>query len=260
MGTLHWTVDHSDHTADQWDYIGEFSDPLAKALASTPIDPTSTSKIHRYTILPNFWSGFNREADVSPDLSIGSLSIERTRSESHWTYHVEHVNVASGELLTLDFTCEDEPLRPLRSPWRIQTTNNADGSYSAIDWAGSVDDTTITLTTSGGLSFPAGSVLDPARLTCLWALVDVLPALNGRSLEKLSVLDDLEILKPGSQVRPLETWTLEAGEARHTMQGYSLLGDGLPPCYWWVTDTGDVAAVSTILSTYVLTERGHGDG
>ena len=259
MINLHWTVDHSSHTAPPWDYVAEFSDPLANALASPPLDPSTTTKFHRYTILPNFWSGFNRDGKY-PDLTIGSLSIERERFDSYWQYHIEHVNVASGEHLTLDFTCEDELLRPLRSPWRIQTRNSADGTYDAIEWSGSLAGPSVTLSTARGLSIAAGTIPDPTRLTGLWAFVDILPALKNDSLDELTVLDDLEILKFNCCVRPLESWTLETGDAQHTLLGYSLFGEGLPPCYWWVTESGDVVAVSTILATFVLTERGHGDG
>ena len=258
MSNLHWSVDHSDQT-DRWDYVAEFSEPLTHALASPPIDPSSATRIHRYTILPNFWSGFNPHGQ-DPDLSTGSLSVGRTRSESHWQYHVEHVNIASGEHLTLDFACEDESLRPLRSPWRITAQNTADGAYDAIDWTGStspgLDGASIGLTTSRGLSIAAGSAPDPARLTCLWAFVDILPTLNGRSLDRLAILDDLEVLKLDCRAQPLETWILETDAFHHKLQGYTLSGDGLSPCYWWVTDGGDVAAISTMLSTYVLTERG----
>lgn len=259
MINLHWTVDHSSHTAPRWDYVAEFSDPLANALASPPLDPSATTKFHRYTILPNFWSGFNRDGK-DPDLTIGSLSIERERSDSYWQYHIEHVNVASGEHLTLDFVCEDKPLRPLRSPWRVHAENDADGSYDGIDWTGTLDGGAIILTTPRGLTIPVGSVPDPGKLTCLWTFVDILPSLNGRSVSGFSVLEDLEVLKLDCRVQVLESWTFESDDAEYTLQGYSLFGEGLPPCYWWVTESGDVVAVSTILATFVLTERGHGDG
>ena len=113
MNDLHWSVDYTDQT-DHWGVRSELAQPLAQALSSTPVDPDATSKTHRYTILPNFWCGFNR--GHSPDFGIGSLVIERTRTEADWRYHVTHENTPSGERLILDFTCGDEPLRPLRSP------------------------------------------------------------------------------------------------------------------------------------------------
>lgn len=201
MINLHWTVDQSSHTAPPWDYVAEFSGPLANALASPPLDPSATTKFHRYTILPNFWSGFNRDGK-DPDLTIGSLSIERERADSQWQYQIEHVNVASGEHLTLDFVCEDKPLRPLRSPWRVHTENDADGSYDGIDWTGTLDDGTIILTTPRGLATPAGSVPDPGKRTSLWTLVDILPSLNGRSVSGFSVLEDLESLSFHGGGRP----------------------------------------------------------
>ena len=133
MNDLHWSVDYTDQT-DHWGVRSELAQPLAQALSSTPVDPDATSKTHRYTILPNFWCGFNR--GHSPDFGIGSLVIERTRTEADWRYHVTHENTPSGERLILDFTCGDEPLRPLRSPWRIQAHNSADGIYNEVRLAG----------------------------------------------------------------------------------------------------------------------------
>ena len=88
-------------------------------------------------------------------------------------------------------------------------------------------------------------------LTTIWALVDVLPTLTGGA-DGFSILEDLETLKPGCRIHPLETWTFES----HTLTGHVLSGEGLPPSYWWLTESGDVALVSTIFSTYVLCERG----
>ena len=250
VSDLHWSVDYTAQT-DHWDVRSELSQPLSEALSSPSVDPNASPKTHGYTILPNFWCGYNPDETHSARFSIGSLLVERTLAESGWRYRVIHDNTPSGERLTLDFTCGDEPLRPLRSPWRILAHNDADGVYSEVDWKGSIEGATISLTTSRGLSFEAGEVPPGTPLTTIWALVDVLPTLTGGA-DGFSILEDLETLKPGCRIHPLETWTFES----HTLTGHVLSGEGLPPSYWWLTESGDVALVSTIFSTYVLCERG----
>ena len=63
MGNLHWSVDYSYQTTRR-DFREEFTQILNGALFSSPIDLDAGKKTHRYTILPNFWSGYKRD---SPD-------------------------------------------------------------------------------------------------------------------------------------------------------------------------------------------------
>ena len=256
---LHWSVDYSYQTAER-DFRGEFSRTLANALAAEPIGLDADKKSHRYRLLPNFHSGFKREAPAEvPTLSIGDVSVERTRREGVWEYHVEHANTTSGEELTLDFSCDDSHGRPLRSPWRIRSRNDADGSYSSISLAGTVEpmdaSRKVELATEGGLTVSAGTVPHASTLTCNWALLDIIPALDGGRLEGLAILDDLEMLKVDCKIQPLEDWTFEVGPDRHRLTGYTVLGTGLPPSYWWLTEAGEVAVAATMLSTYVLEGR-----
>ncbi|MDP6417407.1 MAG: hypothetical protein QGG54_20595, partial [Gammaproteobacteria bacterium] len=173
MRDLHWSLDYSAQPS-QSDFRAEFSGTLASALATAPIDRQAERKIHRYMLLPNFWGGFKHRTSLEPGLNIGDARIERTRGDvGDWHYHVEHSNRVSGEDLSLEFTCRDEPTRPLRTPWHIRTHNSGDGSYSSISWTGtsaSADGTrTIVLTTERDFSFPAGTVADEETLTCSWA-------------------------------------------------------------------------------------------
>lgn len=228
---------------------------------------TANHKIHRYAILPNFWSGSkNREPD--PCLKIGHLAIDRVRTaENEWTYKVVHSNSTSGEELSLEFLCADDSIRSLLSPWRIKTRNNADGIYTTVDWngefsrEGSIRE--IRIKTKGDLGFSAGSVEADISVTSNWALVDALPAIvtgNGTeefaAAEGFAILDDLEYLRTGCYIRSLEKWMFSGDSISCDLQGYSVSGRGMPPSYWWVTENGDVAAVATMLSTYVL----HGTG
>ena len=260
MGNLHWSVDYSYQTTRR-DFRGEFSQILTGALSPSPVDLAADRKIHRYAMLPNFWSGFKGDSPDDPSLKIGQASVERTRNDRGvWQYRVDHANTCSGEELALEFACDDEPARPLRDTWRIRTQNCADGSYSSISWTGACEHAdgicTIVLTTERGLSVHAGTAAADATLTCNWALFDILPALDDCNPGRLEILEDLEMLKNDCRIRPLEKWTFQAGSDRHVLSGYCVFGAGMPPSYWWLTETGDVAAVSTVMATYVLRERG----
>ena len=259
MDNLHWSVDYSHQTTKR-DFRGEFSQILAGALSSPPLDLDAKTRIHRYTLLPNFWSGAKPDSPDDPSLKIGHASVERTRDDRGvWQYRVEHVNTISGEELALDFACDDVPARPLRDTWKISTRNSADGSYSSISWTGTCRHTdgvrTVVLTTERGLDVAAGSPAPDATLTCNWALFDVLAALDDGNLDGLAILEDLDTLKETCRIRPLDKWTFQTGGERHVLSGYCVFGVGLPPSYWWLAETGDVAVVSTMLATYVLTER-----
>ena len=255
---LHWSVDYTYQPTER-DFGHEFSQTLACALALPPIDRDAEIKVHRYALLPNFWSGYKRALSGDPSLNIGSVTVERARRDRAWQYRVEHVNTTSGEELTLAFTCDDGPARGLRAPWRIHTQNGADGSYASISWSGTsmlVDGRrTIVLTTERGLSFGAGTVPPDATVTCNWALLDILPALRDGSLDRLAILEDLEMLRVDCRIQPLKEWTFLAGSDRHRLSGYSVCGTGLSPSYWWLTEEGDVAAIATTFATYVLRER-----
>ena len=114
---LHWSVDYTYQTTER-DFYQEFSQTLGRALALPPVDRDAEIKTHRYALLPNFWSGFKRDVPHDPSLNIGTATVERRRSDrGDWQYRVEHVNTASGEELTLAFTCDDGPARALRAPW-----------------------------------------------------------------------------------------------------------------------------------------------
>ena len=259
MHDPHWSVDYA-YQSRRRDFRGEFSHILSGALSQPPIDPAAGSKLHRYTLLPNFWSGGKPDSPDDPSLNIGQASIERTLdNRGCWQYHVEHVNTSSGEELTLDFACGDELARPLRDTWRIRARNHEDGSYSSISWTGACQpadgDCAVVLTTDHGLSVAAGTAAVDATLTCDWALFDILPALGACNLDRLVLLEDLELLKDDCRIRPLEGWTFQTGSGRHVLSGYCVFGVGLPPSYWWLTETGDVAAVATTLATHVLQER-----
>lgn len=265
MSKLHWSVDYayaSPLSADQSQekFEGEINQILASALSAAPVDFNAGTKTHHYTLLPNFWGGFKNGED--PYLNIGRVSIKRRRDDKNvWQYTIEHENTSSGEELFLSFTCDNKPERPLAGSWQIRTENSADGSYSSLSLTGACNgksdgDRAVSVTTASGLSIAAGNIKDDETLTCNWALFDIIPLLSEKgSLDHLAILDDLEILKNDCRISPLEDWIFAIGNKQHVLFGFCVFGTGFPPTYWWLTDGGEVAVMSTMLATYVLNER-----
>ena len=248
MPQLHWTVDHARHHRD-WDFTAGFTAPLAEALASEPIAADADRKVHRYLMIPY------RPIDIEK----GGVSIDRRQmGGGDWAYRVTQQNHQSGEELTLEFACGDDKTRPLRMPWTVRTNNRSDGAYETAAWTGRYEardgGQDVRLTTASGLSFVSGAC-GSRTPACFWALLDILPALNGDSVRELCILEDLEVPKLNCHIRPLGSWTFEADGDQHELTGYSVHGEGLPPSYWWITPSGDVAAIGKTFSTYVLAER-----
>lgn len=267
MSNLHWSVDYAyasplSAQKTQENFGGELTQILSATLSSSPIEREVRTKTHRYILLPNFWAGFKSECPEDPSLNIGQVSIERScDAVDVWDYTIEHENTSSGEKLFLHFTCDNKPIRPLSDGWQIRTENSADGSYSSLSMTGACNEiadgnSAVTLTTASGLAISTGSVNTDETLICNWALFDILPSLNkNSSLDRLVILDDLEILKNNCKVKFLEDWVFETGKDSHTLSGFCVFGDGYPPTYWWVTESGEVAVMATMLGTYVLKER-----
>ena len=265
MSKLHWSVDYayaSTLSADksQENFKGEFEQILAGVLLSSSVDFNAGTKTHRYILLPNFWAGFKNGED--PYLNIGQVSIKRSLDYGNvWRYTIEHKNTSSGEELFLNFTCDNKPERPLAGSWQIRTENSADGSYSSLSLTGACNEKSdgeraVSVSTASGLSIAAGNIKDDEILTCNWALFDILPRLSEKgSLDHLAILDDLEILKNDCRISRLEDWMIEVGNEQHILSGFCVFGRGYPPIYWWLTESGEVAVMSTMLGTYVLNER-----
>jgi len=265
MSKLHWSVDYtyaSPLGADQsqGNFEREFTQILADSLSSSRGNFSARTKTHRYTLLPNFWGGFKKGEE--PNLDIGQVLIRRSLDDGNvWRYTIEHENTTSGEELFLNFTCDDKPERSLAGSWQIRTENSADGSYSSLSLKGECNEKSgrereVSVTTASGLTIAAGTVERDETLTCNWALFDIIPLLkeSGR-LNRLAILDDLEILKNDCRIRPLKNWVFAGDNVQHTLSGFCVFGRGHPPIYWWLTESGEVAVMSTMLGTYVLHER-----
>ena len=254
---LHWSFDYTP----QWVELGygyQFEKILSGGLESIKNVPNPTIKKDVFAILPNFSNSWKRDdPKETQTLKIGTVSIERNLDvDKLWNYHVDHKNVTSGETLILDFKCMDDPIRTLMSPWVIEAQNSSDGSYSSISLNGSLAASNgsydIQLKTKKGLSFDVGSILPDSPLICNWSLLDAMRFLGEDGAKGLSILDDLERLKTGCEIRPLDKWIFRQSSKHWDLTAYTVFGTGLPPSHWWLTENGDVVVVSTMLSTYIL--------
>ncbi|MXY27896.1 hypothetical protein F4Y59_07035 [Candidatus Poribacteria bacterium] len=253
---LHWSFDYN---------YGAQNPQFAQELISTlrGYDPEAGARQtgvgrtvrHVYNILPNYWRGYSR-GNATEQLSIGTAIIERSKANNNlWHYSVEYENTTSGENLQMQFRCSDEPYRPLRDSWRVDARNSSFDAYSRSTCDGHLTlDREVKLRINGA-AVNCGTVETDVKLTCDWALFDVIPALvqtiqtSDDSVE-IAVLEDLEQLRLKSRLD-----FLESIEIPIPLDGYYLYGIGLLPSYWWLDADGNVAIASSTFETLVLKEK-----
>ena len=253
---LHWSFDYNYGTQNP-QFAQELISTLCDSNSEIGARQTDAGQTVRqvYNILPNYWRGYSRD-DTAQKLSIGTVIIERSKDNNDlWHYSVKYENTTSGENLRMQFRCRDEPYRPLTERWRVDARNGAPDAYTRL-----ICDGHLTLDREVKLHINrnevgVGTVDAGVKLTCNWALFDVIPALvqtihtsdNG---VEIAVLEDLEQLRPKSRLS-----FLESIETPIPLDGYYLYGTGLLPSYWWLDEAGNVAIASTFFETLVLKER-----
>ena len=210
---------------------------------------------HVYNILPNYWRGYSR-GDTTEQLSIGTATIERSiANDNLWHYSIQYENTTSGENLRMQFRCNDTPFRPLRKSWRIDARNSGKDKYSRLTSAGHLTSDGEVKLRINDTETVAGTVEASIKLTCNWALFDVIPALV-ETIEasddgvEIALLEDLEQLRPKSRLG-----SLESIQDPIRLNGYYLYGPGLLPSYWWLDVHGNVVIASSTFETLVLRER-----
>ena len=252
----HWSFDYN-YGAQNPQYAQELIstlrgyDPEAGA-HRTQAGETTT---HVYNILPNYWRGYSR-GDTEGKLSIGTAIIERSiANDNLWHYSITYENTTSGENLRMQFRCGDESDRPLTDSWRVDARNSGDDEYSRLTCEGHRTlDGEVRLRING-TEIGAGTVDASSKLTCNWALFDVIPALvqtiqaSGDGVD-IVLLEDLEQLRPKSRLG-----FLASIQTPIRLDGYYLYGTGLLPSYWWLDAHGNVAIASTFFETLVLKEK-----
>ena len=253
---LHWSFDYN-YGAQNPQFAQELIETLRGYVPE--VNAHSTQRVqtitHVYDVLPNYWRGYNR-GDTDGQLSIGTAIIERSKDDSNlWHYSVQYENTTSGENLRMQFRCSDEPYRPITDSWRIDARNIGDDEYSRMTCAGHLTSHGEVRLRINDTDIVAGTVDASAKLTCNWALFDVVPALvqTIRASEDgvdIALLEDLEQLRPKSKLG-----FLESIQTPIPLNGYYVYGVGLLPSYWWLDAYGNVAIASTFFETLVLKER-----
>ena len=251
----HWSFDYN-YGAQNPQFTQELIETLDGCYTDTAARDTRTGQAitHIYNILPNYWRGY-AGGDAKATLSIGTAIVERSKQDDLWNYRVRYENTTSGENLRMQFRCCDAHYRPLTDSWRVDARNSGEDKYSELTCEGYlVKDSEIRLRING-TEVVAGEVDASIKLTCNWALLDVIPALaqtiraSGNGVE-LALLEDLEQLKPKSKLG-----FLESIETPFPLAGYYLYGVGLLPSYWWLDVDGNIAIASTFFETLVLKEQ-----
>lgn len=252
---LHWSFDYNYGAQDP-----QFAQELIETLRG--YDPkigahsiqTSQTIRHVYNVLPNYWRGYNRGRNTET-LGIGTAVIERSKRDNLWHYSVTYRNTTSGENLQMQFCCSDENYRPLRDNWSVDARNSADDEYSRLTCAGYLNSDSEVRLCINGAEIAVGAVDVSEKLTCNWALFDVIPMLaqaiqtSGDGID-IAVLEDLEQLRVKSRLG-----FLESTQTPIPLDGYYLYGTGLLPSYWWLDARGDVVIASTFFETLVLREK-----
>ena len=251
----HWSFDYN-YGAQNPQFTQELIETLDGCYTDTAVRGTRIGQAttHIYNILPNYWRGY-AGGDATETLSIGTVTVERSKQDGLWNYTVQYENTTSGENLQMRFRCHDEHYRPLADRWRVDARNSGDDKYTELTCEGYlVEDSEVQLRING-TEIVVGTVDASIKLTCNWALFDVIPALaqtiraSGNGVE-LALLEDLEQLRPKSRVG-----FLESIEIPFSLEGYYVYGVGLLPSYWWLDTDGNIAIASTFFETLVLKEK-----
>ena len=256
---LHWSFDQN-HSRTQPNFgaglLAILRDYYQQA---TPAPAGCTT----YRVLPNFWSGYQR-APVA-DLAIGSVEVVRTAAPAgdQTGYRVTAANTTSGEHAAYAFSVAADRWRSLTASWRIEVRNDAGDGYRRYAAAGILGERgrsggrPIRLTVNGA-TLPVATWSGNLPLTTPWALLDLLPELEGGC--ELALLEDLERLREPVRVTPIGTWRWPPPDADlGTFTGWCAHGPGLLPTYYWVDGGGAVAVVSGLFQTWVLSEAEPGD-
>lgn len=257
---LHWSFNH-DRTGQSPDFAQQLRSLVEGTLAATASGDRG-GEVTRYTILPNFRGGYKGQAD-SNDLSVGEVVIRRSaEGEDRLHYSVVYRNVASGELMDMQFTSNRDAFRTLNGTWSVRVENCAGDGYKEFACDGHLEEDGSVFLATNGLDLHAGLADLSAPLTCNWALFDVIPALadglrESREAQHLTILEDLEKVRNNGQVRFLESYDLQLDSESVALRGYALIAEGMTPSYWWLDARGRVLIATTLYQTLILTGGEH---
>lgn len=254
---LHWSFNHG-RTGQSPDFAQQLRSLVKGTLEAIADSVAHGGEVTRYTILPNFRRGYKGPAD-GDDLSVGEVVIRRMpEGENRLHYSVVYGNVASGELMDMQFTSNRDAFRTLTGNWSVQVENCAGDGYKEFACDGRLEEDGSVFLTTNGLDLQAGSADLSTPLTCNWTLFDVIPALadglrESRETQRLTVLEDLEKVRKNGQIRFLESYDLQLDSDSVALAGYALIAEGMTPSYWWLDARGRVLIAATLYQTLILT-------
>ena len=258
---LHWSFNH-DRTGQSPDFAQQLRS-LVKGTQETTASGDHGGEVTRYTILPNFRGGYKGRAD-SNDLSVGEVVIRRSaEGEDRLHYSVVYRNVASGELMDMQFVSDRDAFRTLNGAWSVRVENCAGDGYKEFFCDGRLEEDGSVFLATNGLDLRAGLADLSAPLTCNWTLFDVIPTLadglrESREAQRLTILEDLEKVRNNGQVRFLESYDLQLDNSDSVaLTGYALIAEGMTPSYWWLDARGRVLIAATLYQTLILTGGEH---
>ena len=250
---LHWSIDHGAHHGPNLSFSGE----LRAALESSrrPVGNVDDAVRRRYTVLPNYWNGYDGGCDV---LAFGELSLERTCIDAGYRYRTSYSNDASGESIQLEYETTEAPARAIVGPWSMATTNLPGNLYESSRTTGACVETPqgrcVELRVNDRLTFPAGVVPEGQPLCCTTSLFDSLGEWACEADMRLCLLEEGTKLKCDCRIAPIGQTTVELSRSPLTLQGWATVGPSEPPCYWWLDEAGRVAIASNVFCTFVLAE------
>ncbi len=251
----HWSFDYNYGAQNP-----QFTQELIGTLRSCYTDTNTRDRQlgqtvkHVYNIFPNYWRGY-KGGGPHKELRIGEVTVERSKNNGLWNYTVEYENTTSGEHLQMQFCCRDGNYRSLTDSWRVEARNSGSDNYSELTSEGYLAENSEVRLRINGAEILAGTVDASTKLTCNWALFDIIPALaqtiraSGIGLD-ITLLEDLEQLRPKGKIG-----FLESIQTPMPLEGYYVYGAGLLPSYWWLDTDGNIAIASTFFETLVLKEK-----
>ena len=252
---LHWSFDHTYHHAPKLSFREELLACLESVRSAPPDEIAGGVRTLRYTALPNYWSGYRGDGDV---LAFGKVMVQRTLLQGgRFRYQVAYSNEASGEDLQLDYETDANPTRALQSPWSLETANRAGDLYKAIRTSGALvesgTEVRIELCVNDRLTLTSGHFPPGESVCCNWSLFDCMGEIVKNDITGINLLEDLEKLKPGCRIAALESTTIELAQKHLKLDGYAVYGSKEVPSYWWLDESGQVAVMSNVFNTFVLT-------
>ncbi len=251
----HWSFDYN-YGAQNPQFTQELIGTLRSCYTDSDARDMQSGRIvrHVYNILPNYWRGYGGGGQ-NKKLQIGEVIVERSKNDGLWHYTVQYENMTSGEHLRMQFCCLDDNDRSLRDSWRVEARNSGSDTYSELTFEGYLAGDSEARLRINGAEILAGTVDASTKLTCNWALFDIIPSLaqtiraSGSGID-IVLLEDLEQLRPKGKIG-----FLESIQTPMPLNGYYVYGAGLLPSYWWLDADGNIAIASTFFETLVLREK-----